>query len=363
MKHITYYKKLLKLIESLKNEEIYPKYFTSEGLTHELANLYVGWYLLGLSIEQEDKNLLIDGILPTIVTHIIQSIFYDTISHYQEEMLKFYNIYDEFKNLDYIAFDEKLGDIEIVAGNAVKNNELSAKDYQTILQIIHTIDEIKEKNTNKEEISLIESMADNIYTIIDSEKLNMGNVYNYSINKWIEDLKKIPKDIWKKFAYHYKKYGITDVEKYEQIIDYIKNNYKLDEILDKDSTISKDLNYVINEFIYATNELLHSEVALFLYMDKPYYEGFYKYFLPLYNEFKAYLLHPTKDGFEKLMMQIDHIKDIQHHSDFFWTSLQRPTMDFISHAKIKELIQYVNDSDIKKIYKKYYPMFNKESKK
>ena len=330
MNYLIYYKKLLQLIETLQDKEVYPKEYTNEKLKHELANLYMGWYLLGLGIDKEDKKLLIVQLLPTFVTFIVQSIFYDVINHYNQEIKLLIDTVDDFFEMLPIFNEEINNFLEKV----LKEKEINKEDRNKIVDMFNNF---VKKVAEGEDLTLATTMANKLDKIFGREEKN-----KYSIDEWIDKMEQIPHDLWKKFAYNEK---ITFDTDYENLYKFISSF----------NEIRKDFSQII-DIIQRTIEPRES---MSYYFDKPYYEGFYKYFLPLYNKFKTYLLHPTKDSFEKLMMQIDHIKDIQHHSDFFWESLEKDTMDFISNASINELLQYVTDPDIKKIYKKYYILINR----
>ena len=368
---IIYYKKLLKLIEILQEDKLYPKKYTNEKLKHELANLYMGWWLLGQSsVSKKDKEQLL-AILPEIVYHIIQSIFYDTIGHYDQEIRDFLiNTKEYFKKYDilvnvYNALTNNINEIQSKFQDFNSYDEYEFDDFgygqshntENIDIILTNISNYIKELEKSPLHSLLLQMYESVSKIYNLNTFEIGDSLEEPIDKWIEKLKQINKDVWKSYAYYSARDELTGIV-------YLLNSY-LEEnsrtIMSAFSNfeeIKEEIISQVNLLINICDNMLYSTQVAPKYMDKPYYDGFYKYFLPLYYEYRAYLLQPTKEIFEKLMVQIDHIKDIQHHSDFFWTSLKKDTMDFISNAKISELTHYLSDPDIKRIYKKYKLLFN-----
>jgi len=355
---IIYYKKLLKLIESLKEKEIYPKKYSNEKLKHELSNLYVVEFLISNSyVYKEDKNTLITTISPTIITHIVQSLFYDVIGHYDQEIEDFYEAYQKFDTAQKYFYN-KLADLSNIYTDLLKKNKLSSEDKKILSKIINNLPIIYKNEIVDEILKTVNLLTEILYKNFNPNTFQIGDSLKHSIQDWINKMKQIPQSIWKAFAYYnsdrgsimnYKSITVIFDEYYNDITDLVK----------KDPFTFKPLEktYIDLEDIIET--LWDEEKVIFFHMDKPYYDAFYNNLLPLYNEFQSYLIDPKKDSFEKLIYLIDHIKDLQHHSNFFWTSLKKDTMDFISHTSINKLIQYVTDPDIKKIYKKYYILFNK----
>jgi len=363
MKNIIYYKQLLKLIESLQDEKIYPKKYTNNELKHELSNLYVSWLLTNSSIDKKDKNFLITGIMPNIVTNIVQSIFYDSLYFIVEDWNEETNLLGDFLQLLYFIerqIQYALKELEKCDNNIEEKTELST----FIISVQKEIQKILIDSTIQNLEHLWKQWND---IIMDYSIEKIRNILSKSIDQIIQILQQIPKNLW----YNYL---IKDSKKlsnylYRLLTKLVKTTNKLrqkmGDIVDKikkyhDVNLKKCMAKPFEELndILSIPDDLRTQFTFGLseYFSIPYYNAIYNGILPLYNKFKIYLLNPTKNTFENLLQQIDHIKDLHHHSNFFWASLKRDTMDFISNAPIDKLIQYVTDPDIKRIYKKYYLM-------
>ena len=352
---IIYKNKLLKLIESFKNEEVYPKHLDVTTLAYELVNLYVGWFFINSSIEKEDKEFLVMGVMPDIVTHIVQSIFYDSIGHYDQELDSFWGIYTDL-DIDGENAEDSWAVLYDEYKDLLKDNKLTTENKEILEETLQEIKKVIEEIKTAPDLQLLDSFTDALGNLFDIDSIKNEQNLDQPIDDWINKMKQIPKDLWEEFAYYFENGSSLSMDFLLYTLD--NNLVDIESIYKESPNIFNDFFDYYKGFINDSKNQSSIEVAIFHYMDYPYYEGFYNGLLPLYNEFKAYLLDPTVNTFNKVMSQIDHVKDLQHHSNFFWNTLPKETMDFISHAKISDLLKYVSDSDIKNIYKKYYSILN-----
>ena len=359
MKKSIYYKQLLKLIESLKEKEIYPKDYDIDDLKYVLVNLYVSWWLINnKNVNKKDKELLATIILPDLVTHTIQSVFHDSIEHFDQEILLFCYFANHLDS-DVIRLSEIYENLEYYYEELTKNNLLNSEENKIISKILQ---EIKKRIDHVEDVTsfnIIESLYPYIEEIFkisvnfnDLPYMKEDNLEE-PISKWINKMKQIPTNLWKQLANYYGPFF------YKSLHDFLEEKlFDLETFSEENENLEEFLSDY-SELVEMTDEQFRMERSSCSYLDMVYYKGFYNGLLPLYNKFKTYLLHPTIKTFNEVMQQIDYVKDLQHHTNFFWHTLRRPIINFISYSKIDELIQYVTDSDIKKIYKKYYILINR----
>ena len=302
------------LIESLKPRIIYPKKLSFEILRSKLANLYVGSILLSYLEyfkDKEDIDILKFAIFDDGVIPVVQSIFYDTIGHYNQEVRDFlFKAIDHFEDI-MVKLDEF-------------KNRLPEKEKKELNELIKKID------NDPCIIHLLRLAGDAFkyyYPLLDV------SVSSISINNWVEALAHFDSHNWKEFTLC----GVRSYPTVRNLFNELKNFLHK---LDNNKTVS---------------DLLSGVIVItfpFRYMDEPYYKPFHTLFYPLYELIKDYNYH-TVSTLQEIITLIDRLKDIQHHSDFFWNSFDRKLIEFISNAKLTDLLPYVDNKEIKSIYKKY----------
>ena len=376
MKNIIYYKKLLQLIESLKNKEIYPEQYSGEELKHKLADLYMGWYLsTDFRIPKEDREILIIQVLPDIFVSLTQSLFYDVMMHFDVELYHFILNYDEFREIFSLAeeslqnifqlIDTLTQDIRTYKKREHDDKQLILTGFINNLQLSKQLFKQYSKDYQKdlEEIkNALFPFAQKLDEEFNFEGFSPYTLIQYSIDEWIKTMQKIPSHIWKKYAYFHKniKNINNDIEKiykwgmehiYQKIETILKNMINKFNIWNR-RQVAKNL-FILKDYFISLYELASYTFDMFHFLDEPYYEAFINGIEPYYFKLKTYLSMPTEQNLKQVMIIFDHLKDLQHHSNFFWDTLDKPTMDFISHAKIFELAQYITNSKIRKIYNQY----------